>query len=114
MSTDGLTLSHGRDSSIYNSDLGLFGVTLEDQGICATAVGPGGAITLANRDGQVTNFQDEWNPAASSCPITVIDGGVVGSGDTASLRKVDAATWSGRRQSSSRHNAHGCHDGCSS
>ncbi len=78
-------------TSTYKSDMGLFGATLKDEGICATAIGAGGAMALADREGQVASFQEKWNPEASSCPITVIDGGVVNYGDTASLHQVDVA-----------------------
>jgi len=62
---------------------------------CATAVGPGGALALAGRDGQVASYLP--SPAAvtaavlARCPLTVVDLGVLGSsGRAGALAAADA------------------------
>jgi hypothetical protein len=62
---------------------------------CATAVGPGGALALAGRDGQVASYLP--SPATvtaavlARCPLTVVDLGVLGpSGRAGALAAADA------------------------
>jgi hypothetical protein len=62
---------------------------------CATAVGPGGALALAGRDGQVASYLP--SPAKitaavlARCPLTVVDLGVLGpSGRASALASADA------------------------
>lgn len=62
---------------------------------CATAVGPGGALALAGRDGQVASYLP--SPAKitaavlARCPLTVVDLGALGSsGRTGALAAADA------------------------
>jgi hypothetical protein len=54
---------------------------------CSTAVGPGGALALAGRDGQVASYLPsaaKITPAVlARCPLTVVDLGVLGSTERA-------------------------------
>jgi hypothetical protein len=63
---------------------------------CATAVGPGGALALAGRDGQVASYLPSPAQATAAvlarCPLTVVDLGVLGSaGRAGALAAADAA-----------------------
>ena len=62
---------------------------------CATAVGPGGALALAGRDGQVASYLPSPAQVTAAvlarCPLTVVDLGVLGSaGRAAALAAADA------------------------
>ncbi len=54
---------------------------------CATAVGPGGALALAGRDGQVASYLPSPGqltaPVLARCPLTVVDLGVLQSTERA-------------------------------
>jgi hypothetical protein len=54
---------------------------------CATAVGPGGALALAGRDGRVAAYLPSPGqltaPVLARCPLTVVDLGVLGSTERA-------------------------------
>jgi hypothetical protein len=70
--------------SVFDPDLGLLGTTLTTGGACATAVGPGAALALADRQGRVQRYHPDPATARWDCPVTVVDGGVVaGSNDLA-------------------------------
>ncbi len=67
------------DSS-YGAKLGLLGDSLAQANICATAVGPGAAIALADGAGRVPRYLGRAEFAAgkrgeSQCPLTVVDVG---------------------------------------
>jgi hypothetical protein len=70
-----------QESHAYNPTLGLVGDRLAERGICATAVGPGAALALADTSGQVASYGP--NPAEvdhavmSECPVTVVDLGAM-------------------------------------
>jgi hypothetical protein len=62
---------------------------------CATAVGPGGALALAGRDGQVASYLPSPAQVTAAvlarCPLTVVDLGVLGSaGRAAALAAANA------------------------
>jgi hypothetical protein len=61
----------------YDATIGLLGQTLRDGGVCATAVGRGAALALADERGRVQRYVAD--PAQLSpeiiaaCPVTVVD-----------------------------------------
>lgn len=67
----------GQRASLFDPELGLLGSTLAAGGVCATAVGPGAALALADRQGQVARYYAEPATARWDCPVTVVDAGVV-------------------------------------
>jgi hypothetical protein len=69
-----LVLEH--EDSIYEPTIGTLGVTLARSGVCATAVGPGSALSLATRDGTVARYRPELTADAFDCPLTFVDLGV--------------------------------------
>lgn len=78
-------------ASVFDPELGLLGHTLADGNICATAVGPGAALALADRQGRVARYHPTPASARWDCPITVVDAGVVDrrSDPGAALRRAD-------------------------
>ena len=86
--------------SEFRPRLGLLGDTLAGAGVCATAVGPGAALALADRDGSLTRYLDiddaVADPAVTfDCPVTVVDAGGSPHDDSVldhgvALRAVDA------------------------
>jgi hypothetical protein len=64
-------------ASVYDRTLGLLGATLADSNVCATAVGPGGALALADRQGRVARYYATVRTARWDCPVTVVDAGVL-------------------------------------
>lgn len=64
---------------------GTIGDSLDDAGVCATAIGAGAAVALATKDGEIARYEETWSAAAQKqCPVTMIDA------DDRELRKVDA------------------------
>ncbi|WP_426564397.1 hypothetical protein ACPPVT_00405 [Angustibacter sp. McL0619] len=70
----------------FDATPGLLGDALAKAGVCANAVGSGGAVALARHDGTVGRYtpNDSSNPAdlgqvlsSSDCPLTVLDVGAV-------------------------------------
>lgn len=62
----------------YRATLGGWG----EQVACATAVGPGAAIALANSQGRVERYVEEPTlDALDDCPLTVVDAGTIPSGE---------------------------------
>jgi hypothetical protein len=61
----------------YGTVIGLLGGRLADAGVCATAVGRGAALALADRSGMVesylTDVDDLTAERVADCPVTVID-----------------------------------------
>ncbi|WP_166346723.1 hypothetical protein [Phytoactinopolyspora limicola] len=70
-----------QENHAYNPTLGLVGERLAERGVCATAVGPGAALALADTSGHVGSYRS--NPAEvdasvlAECPVTVIDLGAM-------------------------------------
>ena len=64
-------------ASVYDPTLGLLGTTLADSNVCATAVGPGAAVALADRQGRVARYYNTARTARWDCPVTVVDAGVL-------------------------------------
>ncbi|MCB7135048.1 hypothetical protein [Cellulosimicrobium marinum] len=72
-----------QDGSGYQARLGVLGQALAGAGdgaVCATAVGPGAALALADADGHVARYRDVGTATtdgsdAFSCPVTVVDAG---------------------------------------
>lgn len=65
----------------YNTTLGLLGERLAESEVCATAVGPGAALALADSSGRVASYSAspaEVDPdVLNECPVTVIDLGTM-------------------------------------
>lgn len=54
--------------------LGALGSRLDEAGVCATAIGPGAAVALADLDGRVSAYASAWTEEAQrACPVTIID-----------------------------------------
>ncbi|SKC56341.1 hypothetical protein SAMN04324258_1645 [Krasilnikoviella flava] len=69
-----------QSSSEFRPTLGVLGDALADGGVCTTAVAPGAALALADRDGAVARYRTLdaalADPADTfSCPVTVVDAG---------------------------------------
>lgn len=66
-----------QDEQSYGTRLGLVGDRLDEIGACATAVGPGAALALADGTGRVDRYvadPDSVDPSLLRlCPVTVID-----------------------------------------
>jgi hypothetical protein len=74
--------------SNFDPQLGLLSSQLSAHGLCATAIGPGAAIALADADGHTAAYLPSSDlaasigPAEQRCPLTVVDaGGVRGPDD---------------------------------
>ncbi|HLR96825.1 MAG TPA: hypothetical protein VK053_20045, partial [Jiangellaceae bacterium] len=65
----------------YSSTPGLLGQRVQESGQCATAVGPGAGLTLANSAGTVPSYveshRDLTTELLEACPLTVVDMGSV-------------------------------------
>jgi hypothetical protein len=71
---------------------GRLGQALAERAECATAVGPGAAVALADPEGDVVRYQATFDDASLDCPVTIIDGGQVvepGTGRLNSLARID-------------------------
>lgn len=66
-----------QDSWEFSPQLGHLAEALADHDVCATAVGPGAALTLADPDGIVHRYQESLGPGSFDCPVTVVDAGAV-------------------------------------
>lgn len=70
-------LRQQQDENAYNAEIGLLGDRLAEAGVCATAVGPGAALALADSTGRVPAYQPFSGELDAGllgqCPITVID-----------------------------------------
>ena len=75
------TLVAAQEEQTYDTRLGLLGDRIAATGSCATSVGPGAALALAQSDGVATNYVPD--PAAvdgsllGECPVTVVDLGSI-------------------------------------
>jgi hypothetical protein len=71
---DGWTeLAEERLDSIYHPQIGTLGAALAESHVCATAVGPGAAVALADRTGTVARYEPAPSADAFGCPLTVVD-----------------------------------------
>jgi hypothetical protein len=65
----------------YDAHPGVLGGALAAAGACATAVGPGAALALAEQDGTVPRYRDSVAGLSTgelaACPVTVVDLGAV-------------------------------------
>lgn len=59
----------------YRPQIGTLGSALAAGEVCATAVGPGAALALADRDGEVGRYLPAVSAAAFDCPVTLVDVG---------------------------------------
>jgi hypothetical protein len=103
------TYAKQAEDSDFDAELGLLATQLAAKNICATAIGPGAAIALANASGQTAAYlpgidlKTAVGAAVQRCPLTVVDaGGIRGpddllAGDTSNgipeadqLKAVDA------------------------
>ncbi|RIQ10982.1 hypothetical protein [Jiangella rhizosphaerae] len=70
-------LQQQQDDNSYNAEIGLLGDRLAEAGVCATAVGPGAALALADSTGRVPAYHpfsgDLGSGLLSECPVTVVD-----------------------------------------
>lgn len=70
-------LQEQQDENSYNAEIGLLGDRLAEAGVCATAIGPGAALALADSTGRVPAyhpFSGELDGGLlGQCPITAID-----------------------------------------
>lgn len=72
--------------SRYSPKIGTLGSALAAADVCATAVGPGAALALADRAGEVARYLPVVAPGAFDCPVTVVDVGT-----TSVLEDLDGA-----------------------
>lgn len=64
-----------QDSWEFSPQLGLLADSLAELDVCATAVGPGAALALADGDGVVERYHDSVARGSFDCPVTVVDAG---------------------------------------
>lgn len=72
-------LSDFQDEHSYGTRIGHLGTRLAESGICATAVGPGAALALADQTGHVRSYLPSLESLSderlAACPVTIIDAG---------------------------------------
>lgn len=76
----------------YDAHPGTLGGELTASGTCVETIGPGAAIGGADPSGVVTAHEPEL-PASFSCPVVLVDGGVLpepGAARTSALGRLDA------------------------
>ncbi len=76
----------------YDAHPGTLGAGVTASGACVESVGAGAAIGAANRTGEVANHLTDL-PAQFSCPVVLVDGGVLpasGAARAAALQQLDA------------------------
>jgi hypothetical protein len=89
------TVAYNGDTG-YDPQLGLLGETARRDGACTTAIGPGGALALADRDGLVPRYRSSARAATredlAACRLTVVDAGTLplGGSRAAALKAADA------------------------
>ena len=70
-------LVEAQEEESYDTRLGLLGGRIAETGACATAVGPGAALALADDSGRVAMYRDDPTGLDSDllaqCPVTVVD-----------------------------------------
>ncbi|TDE07906.1 hypothetical protein [Jiangella asiatica] len=92
-----------QEDNSYNAEIGLVGDRLAEAGVCATAVGPGAAMALADSTGRVASYQpfsgEIDQQLLSRCPVTVIDlGGLPSPAPAGSDDLTEEAALETRRQ----------------
>ena len=92
-STGWAELSEDRITTLFHPQIGTLGGALAESDVCATAVGPGAALALADPDGFVRRYFPVVSAEAFDCPLTVVDLGSssVLDGMAAERLAVDAA-----------------------
>lgn len=70
-------LKERQDDSVFDPELGRLAETLAESDACATAVGPGAALALADGDGVVSHYQEALGSGAFQCPLTLVDAGFI-------------------------------------
>lgn len=75
-------------ASTYDAKIGMLGSALADAGICATAVGAGAALALADRAGEVARYRSVLTADAFDCPVTFVDMGPTSLVDASLRRKL--------------------------
>ena len=94
-----------QEKQSYDTRLGLVGDRIADSGECATAVGPGAALALADGSGFVASYRGD--PGAvdadllAECPVTVIDLGSLPPPVEHGEDEVQAAALEARRTAAS-------------
>lgn len=88
-------LAEAQASTGYGAEPGRLAEHLARAGTCATAVGPGAAVALADRSGAVARYRPAFDRTAAptgDCPLTVVDAGAVplGAGRGDALVAADA------------------------
>ncbi len=76
------TLAQEQSRSEFDPRLGVLAESLDGAGVCATAVGPGAALALADPEGHVARYVSLDDALADptqafDCPVTVVDLGAV-------------------------------------
>ncbi|PSL05218.1 hypothetical protein CLV30_10484 [Haloactinopolyspora alba] len=70
-------LRQQQQDNSYNARIGLLGDRLGEIGVCATAVGPGAAMALADSAGRVASYHPSPGgidrAIMTECPVTVVD-----------------------------------------
>ncbi|WP_020577962.1 hypothetical protein [Actinopolymorpha alba] len=93
-------LASAQDSTVYGAELGLLAEALAKAKVCATAVGPGAAVALADARGRVDRYLPgeaegagtAFDPGLlTACPLTVVDAGALpaGAGRADALTRAD-------------------------
>ncbi|PZF86438.1 hypothetical protein C1I92_01105 [Jiangella anatolica] len=96
-------LQQQQDDNSYNAEIGLLGDRLAEAGVCATAVGPGAALALADSTGRVPTYHqftgDLGGGLLNECPVTVVDlGGLANPAPRGSDEATVQAALDTRRQ----------------
>jgi hypothetical protein len=69
-------LADAQRDSEFSPHLGTLGAAFGAHGRCATAIGPGAALALADRDGVARRYYSNTiADDAFACPVTIVDGG---------------------------------------
>lgn len=74
-----------QDGSDFDPELGSLAEVLAAHDVCATAVGPGAALALADSNGHVARYHPTLQPESFTCPITLVDAGTVAAHDLATV-----------------------------
>ena len=72
-------LAAAESGTTYEATIGTLGTALAASGECATAIGPGAALALADSSGHVARYLPALDDSAANqafgCPLTVVDAG---------------------------------------
>ncbi len=96
-------LQQQQEDNSYNAEIGLLGDRLAEAGVCATAVGPGAALALADSTGRVPSYHQSSGDIGAGllneCPVTVVDlGGLPNPAPNGSDEFADQAALDARAQ----------------